>query len=45
VAPRAIGTVDIYKGVIPFVLLQLLAVAIVFTWPQLVLWLPAKMYG
>jgi TRAP-type mannitol/chloroaromatic compound transport system permease large subunit len=45
VAPRSIGTVDIYLGIVPFVLLQLLAVAIVFTWPQLVLWLPAKMYG
>ncbi len=45
VAPRSITTVDIYHGVIPFVLLQLLAVAMVFIWPQLVLWLPAQMYG
>jgi len=45
VAPKAITTLDIYKGIVPFVLLQLLALAFVFLWPQLVLWLPAKMYG
>jgi TRAP-type mannitol/chloroaromatic compound transport system permease large subunit len=31
------------RGVIPIVLLQILAVALVYIWPQLVLWLPA--YG
>jgi tripartite ATP-independent transporter DctM subunit len=45
VAPKSITTFDIYKGVVPFVILQLLAMAAVFLWPQLVLWLPAKMYG
>jgi TRAP-type mannitol/chloroaromatic compound transport system permease large subunit len=30
-------------GVIPIVLLQILAVALVYIWPPLVLWLPA--YG
>ena len=35
----------IYVGIIPFVILQLLAVAAVFIWPELVLWLPRKMYG
>ncbi len=45
VAPRSITTVDIYQGTVPFVILQLVAVAIVFTWPQIVLWLPAKSYG
>ncbi len=45
VAPPEITTVDIYRGVIPFVLLQLLAVALVFTFPELVLWLPEQMYN
>jgi tripartite ATP-independent transporter DctM subunit len=45
VAPKSITTFDIYKGVVPFVILQLLAMLAVFLWPQLVLWLPAKMYG
>ncbi|KPQ05906.1 MAG: TRAP-type mannitol/chloroaromatic compound transport system, large permease component [Rhodobacteraceae bacterium HLUCCA12] len=43
VAPREVTIMDIYKGVIPFVLLQVLAVAVVFLIPQLVLWLPAQM--
>lgn len=45
VAPRSMTTVDIYQGIVPFVILQLVAVAIVFTWPQIVLRLPAKLYG
>jgi tripartite ATP-independent transporter DctM subunit len=43
VAPRGVTIVDIYKGVIPFVLLQVLAVLMVFIFPQIVLWLPARM--
>ncbi|MEZ5890954.1 MAG: TRAP transporter large permease subunit [Xanthobacteraceae bacterium] len=45
VVPKEITTVDIYKGIIPFVLLQLLALALAFEFPQLVLWLPRMMYG
>ena len=43
VAPKEVTIFDIYKGVIPFVLLQLLAVLLVFSFPQLVLWLPSQM--
>lgn len=32
---------DIYRGVVPFILLQLLVVMSVLCWPQLVLWLPS----
>lgn len=39
-APPEITTMEIYRGVLPFVGLQLLAVAAVFTWPDLALWLP-----
>ena len=45
VVPKDITTRHIYIGIIPFVILQLLAVAIVFIWPELVLWLPRKVYG
>ena len=45
VVPKEITTVDIYKGIIPFVLLQLLALALAFEFPELVLWLPRIMYG
>ncbi|HET8903103.1 MAG TPA: TRAP transporter large permease subunit [Saccharospirillum sp.] len=45
VAPPEIKTTDIYKGVIPFIALQVLAVALVFFWEPLVLWLPELRYG
>ncbi|HRQ56775.1 MAG TPA: TRAP transporter large permease subunit [Azoarcus taiwanensis] len=45
VVPPQIKTKHIYMGVIPFILLQLLAVAMVFIWEDLVLWLPRIMYG
>jgi tripartite ATP-independent transporter DctM subunit len=45
VVPKEITTRHIYIGIIPFVIVQLLAVVACFIWPDLVLWLPAKMYG
>ena len=40
VAPKEVTTRDIYVGVIPFVAMQILAVALVFFFPQIALWLP-----
>ncbi len=40
VAPPEVTTGDIYRGVVPFVLMQLLAVLIVFLLPGLATWLP-----
>ena len=40
VAPPEITTRHMYLGVIPFVAMQLLAVLLVFLYPQLALWLP-----
>jgi TRAP-type mannitol/chloroaromatic compound transport system permease large subunit len=45
VVPKEISTAHIYRGIIPFVMLQLLALAMSFLFPQLVLWLPRFMYG
>ncbi|WP_029030229.1 TRAP transporter large permease [Salinarimonas rosea] len=45
VVPPEVKTTDIYKGVIPFVAIQVLVVATVFGFEDLVLWLPAQMYG
>lgn len=45
VAPPEVTTIDIYRGVIPFVLCQVAAVALVFEFPGLVLWLPGAMFG
>jgi TRAP-type mannitol/chloroaromatic compound transport system permease large subunit len=43
--PKETTTRHIYIGIIPFVILQVLAVAMTFIWPEIVLWLPKKMYG
>ena len=40
VAPPGVSIADIYKGVVPFVLMQLIALVIVFMYPQIALWLP-----
>jgi tripartite ATP-independent transporter DctM subunit len=45
VCPPGISIVHIYKGVIPFVLLQITGLAIVFMFPALVTWLPSVAYG
>lgn len=42
VAPAAVKTLQIYKGVIPFILLQLTALVIVAWYPPLVNYLPAR---
>ncbi|MEQ8823198.1 MAG: TRAP transporter large permease subunit [Filomicrobium sp.] len=41
VCPPEVKLTDIYKGVIPFVLLQLLGLGIVFAMPWLATWLPS----
>jgi tripartite ATP-independent transporter DctM subunit len=41
VAPPQVTTGDIYRGVIPFVIMQVLAVVVVFLLPGLATWLPA----
>ncbi len=45
VCPPNVKLSDIYKGVIPFILLQLLALLVLVFWPQLVLWLPSVAYS
>ena len=45
VCPPGVTLGHIYKGVIPFVILQLIGLAIVFFFPELTTWLPAKAYG
>jgi TRAP-type mannitol/chloroaromatic compound transport system permease large subunit len=34
---------EVYRGVVPFVGLQLLCVALIWIWPELALWLPSKL--
>jgi TRAP-type mannitol/chloroaromatic compound transport system permease large subunit len=43
VAPAEIRIAHMYRGVVPFIGLQMLALAITIAWPQLVTWLPTQM--
>ncbi|MDJ0759934.1 MAG: TRAP transporter large permease subunit [Woeseiaceae bacterium] len=45
VAPKSVRTIDIYKGVMPFVGIQLLALLLLAIFPGLITWLPGKIYG
>jgi tripartite ATP-independent transporter DctM subunit len=45
VAPPEVETRDIYKGVAPFIAIQLLTLAILAAWPEIATWLPATIYG
>jgi len=45
VCPPEIKLTDIYRGVIPFIILQLVGLGIIIMWPQLVIWLPSVAYG
>ncbi|MCE9663040.1 TRAP transporter large permease subunit [Halomonas sp. M5N1S17] len=45
VCPPGITTVDIYKGVAPFVAIQLLGLALVFFFEPLATWLPSQVYS
>ncbi len=40
VAPSSITTTHIYKGIIPFIAIQVLCIVIVVFWPEAVTWLP-----
>jgi tripartite ATP-independent transporter DctM subunit len=44
VTPPEISTGDIYRGIIPFVLFQLIGLLIVVMFPQLVTWLPSVVF-
>ena len=44
VAPPSILTSDIYRGAIPFVTLQLGAIAVLWIFPQLATWLPKVVF-
>jgi tripartite ATP-independent transporter DctM subunit len=45
VAPKGIDVMTIYKGVVPFIVLQVIGMLIIFNWNALVTWLPAQAYG
>ncbi|AGS40803.1 MULTISPECIES: TRAP transporter large permease [Cycloclasticus] len=45
VAPAAIKTSQIYRGVLPFILIQLVLLALLAVWPALTTWLPSIIYN
>ena len=44
-APPEIGLRDIYRSIVPFVAVMVLALALVMIFPQIALWLPEYVYG
>ncbi len=44
-APPEITLVDIYRSIVPFVLVMIVALALVTAFPQIALWLPNTIYG
>lgn len=45
VAPPSVTTMDIYRGIIPFVIIQILGLCVVAYWPGLATWLPKVLFG
>jgi len=44
VAPESVKTTDIYKGIIPFIVIQLLMLVALAYWPKLATWLPSYVF-
>jgi len=44
-SPPEIGLGDIYRSIIPFVLVMIIALTLVMVFPQIALWLPETVYG
>jgi tripartite ATP-independent transporter DctM subunit len=44
-APKDVTLVDIYRSIVPFVLIMIVGLALVIIFPQIALWLPDKVYG
>jgi tripartite ATP-independent transporter DctM subunit len=44
IAPPEMDLLDMYKGIVPFVILQIITVVLVWFFPDIVLWLPGIMF-
>jgi TRAP-type mannitol/chloroaromatic compound transport system permease large subunit len=44
-APPEVSLADIYRSIVPFVLVMILGLAIVMAFPQIALWLPNLFFG
>jgi TRAP-type mannitol/chloroaromatic compound transport system permease large subunit len=45
VAPASVTTAQIYRGAMPFVAIQVFALLLLALFPELVTWLPGRIYG
>jgi len=45
VAPAGVTTTQIYRGAVPFVVIQALMLAVLAVWPELATWLPARIFA
>jgi len=45
VAPASVATSQIYRGVLPFIAIQLFLLLMMSLWPEIVTWLPTQIYG
>jgi TRAP-type mannitol/chloroaromatic compound transport system permease large subunit len=44
-APKEVTLIDIYKSIVPFVLIMLVGLVLVIIFPEIALWLPNRVYG
>ncbi|MEE4203815.1 MAG: TRAP transporter large permease subunit [Halieaceae bacterium] len=44
-APPEIGLGDIYRSIVPFVLIMIFSLSLVMLFPEIALWLPEQVYG
>lgn len=45
VAPKSVKTIEMYKGVMPFIIIQIMLLIAMAIWPNLITWLPEILYG
>ena len=45
VAPKHVNINDIFKGVMPFIVLVLIAMVLLYVFPEIGMWLPRQVYG
>jgi TRAP-type mannitol/chloroaromatic compound transport system permease large subunit len=45
VAPKSVSINDIFAGVMPFIFLVITSMVMLYTFPQIGLWLPSVLYG
>ena len=45
VTPDSVPTTTIYRGVLPFILIQLTMLVVAYVFPEIITWLPQQIYG